>query len=191
MDKQQSPADVVTAVRTAKSAGLDVCCNVLVGYPGETRESLLQTIALLDALRPDQVSVQRLRVMPDTDLATRCEDEGVLDGETWLLDEPDFSDVREFSREGLVVLVRFIGPVTAGAGGLPDPAVARYLVLKGHRPVCDGRAVGEGELAAARLAGACTVRAPKARTGAVSGCGSCAGLVATWLHVCARTEASV
>jgi anaerobic magnesium-protoporphyrin IX monomethyl ester cyclase len=189
MDKQQTPRDVVHATRAAKRAGLDVCCNVLLGYPGETNESLLRTLQLLDVVRPDQLSVQRLRLMPKTDLSNWCEDQGALDDEAWLLDQPDFTYERDFSREGLDVLVRFIGQVTAKAGGLEDPDVAKYLILKGHRPVCGCKAVGEGELSDAWHAGAATVKALKTRTGAISGCGTCAGLVATWLRVCQQGEA--
>jgi radical SAM superfamily enzyme YgiQ (UPF0313 family)/bacterioferritin-associated ferredoxin len=188
MDKQQSARDVARATRAAKGAGLDVCCNVLVGYPGETYESLLRTVELLDELRPDQLSVQRLKLIPKTDLSNTCEEEGTLDEEAWLLDDMDFSYERDFSREGVDVLVRFIGQVTAKVGGLPDPEVAKYLVLKGHRPVCDCRAVGDWELADAWQSGACTVKALKARTGAITGCGTCANLVATWLQVRQRGE---
>jgi anaerobic magnesium-protoporphyrin IX monomethyl ester cyclase len=172
MEKQQVAADVVRATRTAKQAGLDVCCNVLVGYPGENRASLLATLELLDVVRPDQLSVQRLKLMPKTDLSNWCEDEGTLDEEAWLLNEPDFAYERDFSREGLDVLVRFIGQVTAKAGGIGDHNVAKYLVMKGHKPVCDCKAVGKAELYDAWQAGAGTVKALKTRTGAITGCGS-------------------
>lgn len=191
MDKQQSVLDVKAAVRTAKRAGLAVCCNVLVGYPGETERSIFKTIELLDQVRPDQVSVQRLRLMPKTDLSNWCEGEGVVDEEAWLLDESDFSYERDFSREGLDVLVRFIGQVTEKAGGLPESELAKYLVLKGHRPVCGCKAVGEPELLDALQSGAASVKALKARTGAVSGCGTCANIVATWLRVRHDAERTV
>src|SRR5262249_2855883 len=128
MEKQQTALDVTTAVRAAKAVELAVCCNVLIGYPGESRRSLLETIELLDAIRPDQLSVQRLRLMPRTDLSMSCEEEGLLDEEAWLLDERDFSYERDFSREGLEVLVRFIGQITAESGGMPDPDVAKFLI---------------------------------------------------------------
>jgi len=52
------------ALLLARRAGLRVLANIIVGYPGERREDLAQTRALLEAARPDVISVNRFAPLP-------------------------------------------------------------------------------------------------------------------------------
>ena len=183
MGKGQTRRDIVESAAAAKRGGLEVCCNVLVGYPGETSKTILDTILLLAEIRPDRVSVQRLRIMPGTELFRWSEDRGMLDPEAWIVKERDFCYERDFSREGLDVLVRYMQQLNGDAATELNEDLAKYLILKGSRPVCLCRAVGEEELRFAVQSGATSIRALQKQTGATGGCGGCTKIVATLLEV--------
>ncbi len=183
MRKGQTVAETARAVAVARHAGLKVCCNVLIGYPGETRQSLLRTFLMLRQLSPDSLSVQRLRVMPGTELFDYCEREGVLDEEAWILSESNFCYERDFSREALDVVVKFLEQMSGHELLALDKDLAKYIVMKASKPVCLCRAVGEEELRFAVNSGVTSLGALKQRTGAMSGCGKCVNYIATLLHV--------
>lgn len=183
MNKGQTAALAARAVAEAKRAGLAVCCNVLVGYPGETQETILRTLLFLGQLRPDRLSVQRLRVMPGTEVFEHCREQGVMDDEVWLLEDRDFAYEKDFSRAALDALVGLVQQ--AGDIALPetDPDLARYLILEAGRKICLCRDVSEQELRLAVRAGATSLPAVRKFTGATGGCGGCAKIVATLLRV--------
>lgn len=77
--KEFGVADVERAMRTAKAVGLKVNCFLLLGGPGETRETIEETIELMDALGPDTVNVSPgVRIYPNTELAKIAVEEGVV-----------------------------------------------------------------------------------------------------------------
>jgi hypothetical protein len=53
MRKRSDPAAARTAVDSLTSAGVHVVASLVVGFPGETRESLDATVAFLNSLRSD------------------------------------------------------------------------------------------------------------------------------------------
>lgn len=64
------PDDILEAVRLCREAGLVVMCDLLLGAPGETQESLAHTIELMKQIAPDCVGVSLgVRVYPGTQLA--------------------------------------------------------------------------------------------------------------------------
>ena len=79
-------ADVERAVRTARSAGMKVNCFLLLGGPGETRETIDESVELLDRLQPEMVNVSPgVRIYPNTELAAIAVEEGVVSPEDDLL----------------------------------------------------------------------------------------------------------
>ena len=65
-----TPADILNATRRAKEAGMAVMLDLLLGSPGETRESLVRTVELMKQADPDRVGVSvGVRVYPGTELA--------------------------------------------------------------------------------------------------------------------------
>jgi radical SAM superfamily enzyme YgiQ (UPF0313 family) len=65
-----APADILNATRRSKQAGMAVMLDLLLGSPGETRESLVRTIELMRQAAPDRVGVSLgVRVYPGTELA--------------------------------------------------------------------------------------------------------------------------
>jgi hypothetical protein len=58
-----------SGVRTCKDAGIRVCAHIILGLPGETREEMLGTAAVLNGMGIDGVKIHLLHVMKDTPLA--------------------------------------------------------------------------------------------------------------------------
>jgi radical SAM superfamily enzyme YgiQ (UPF0313 family) len=64
------PEDILNTVRWCKESGIAVMLDLLLGSPGETRESILRTIELMRLSDPDRVGVAvGVRVYPGTELA--------------------------------------------------------------------------------------------------------------------------
>ncbi|NSW56450.1 MAG: radical SAM protein [Armatimonadetes bacterium] len=67
LGRAHSPEDIRVAVRACREAGLPVMIDLLLGVPGETLESVSETIALMHALEPDCVGVAvGVRLYPGT-----------------------------------------------------------------------------------------------------------------------------
>lgn len=66
------PADVLNAAQRAKEQGMAVMLDLLLGAPGESRESIEQTVALVRQADPDRAGVSLgVRVYPGTELAAQ------------------------------------------------------------------------------------------------------------------------
>jgi hypothetical protein len=66
------PNDICNATRWAKEEGMAVMLDLLLGSPGETRESIEQTIMVVRQAEPDLAGVALgVRVYPGTELARR------------------------------------------------------------------------------------------------------------------------
>ena len=61
-------ASFITAATLLKERGIRVCAHVILGLPGESREEMLATPALLNRLGIDAVKVHHLHVLTDTAL---------------------------------------------------------------------------------------------------------------------------
>jgi radical SAM superfamily enzyme YgiQ (UPF0313 family) len=90
LGKSFSVADLRVATAAAKVAGLDVCHSLLFGGPGETPETVAETVRVMDELAPTAVvAMAGLRIYPRTRLAEVAREAGVI-GEREPLLEPRF-----------------------------------------------------------------------------------------------------
>lgn len=79
LGKNFSPDDIRRATRLAKENGLEVCHSLSLGAPGETEESLQETMALMEEIAPTAViAMIGLRIFPRTGLAQVAIKEGLL-----------------------------------------------------------------------------------------------------------------
>jgi radical SAM superfamily enzyme YgiQ (UPF0313 family) len=70
LERGFTPGDIANATRWSKEAGLAVMLDLLLGSPGETRESLARTIELVKRADPDRAGVSvGVRLYPGTKLA--------------------------------------------------------------------------------------------------------------------------
>jgi radical SAM protein (TIGR01212 family) len=60
--------DYIVAVRRAKARELRICTHLILGFPGETREDMLATPALLNRLGIDGIKLHNLHVIQHTPL---------------------------------------------------------------------------------------------------------------------------
>jgi radical SAM superfamily enzyme YgiQ (UPF0313 family) len=69
-----NPEDIRNATRWTKDEGMAVMLDLLLGSPGETRESIEQTVEMVRKAGPDRAGVSLgVRVYPGTELARRVD----------------------------------------------------------------------------------------------------------------------
>lgn len=78
LGKNFTKRDVVNAVRTAQSVGIMTCLNIIFGAPGETAETMRETVDLLDDLSPTaNHAMVGIRIFPGTGLQRLAVKEGM------------------------------------------------------------------------------------------------------------------
>jgi radical SAM superfamily enzyme YgiQ (UPF0313 family) len=79
LGKDFAPGDIQRASQFAREAGLEVCHSLSLGAPGETEETLQETIGLMEKISPTAViAMLGLRIFPGTGLARLAQEEGIL-----------------------------------------------------------------------------------------------------------------
>lgn len=81
MDKDQTRADVDTAVARLRDAGIRVGFFLQLGYPGEQREDVQKTLEMIRTLRPDEIGISVAYPLPGTPFHERVK--GQLGRENW------------------------------------------------------------------------------------------------------------
>jgi anaerobic magnesium-protoporphyrin IX monomethyl ester cyclase len=71
------------AIRLAKDAGLFVSVSVMIGYPGETKEMLQETVDLIRRAEPDDVYICVATPYPGTELRRVVEQMGWEMSDDW------------------------------------------------------------------------------------------------------------
>lgn len=104
LGKSFTVADIREASRLCRGLGVDFAHYILFGGPGENRETVLESFALMDEVEPTAViAMTGIRVFPGTPLYGRAVAEGAVPADKALL-EPIFYISPEI-REGLCDLV--------------------------------------------------------------------------------------
>jgi radical SAM superfamily enzyme YgiQ (UPF0313 family) len=79
LGKDFAPEDIQQASHFAREAGLEVCHSLSLGAPGETEETLQETIELMEKVSPTAViAMLGLRIFPGTGLARLAQEEGMI-----------------------------------------------------------------------------------------------------------------
>jgi len=76
----------VGAIRLAQKAGLKACCLLMVGNPGETWDTINDSIKAIKASRPDSLTINPVQVYPQTELYELAKQGGLV-GDSYWLDE--------------------------------------------------------------------------------------------------------
>jgi radical SAM superfamily enzyme YgiQ (UPF0313 family) len=75
------PNDILRAAKSCKEAGMVVMLDLLLGSPGETRQSIIATIELMSQATPERVGIALgVRVYPGTELANLMTQKGMKEG---------------------------------------------------------------------------------------------------------------
>ena len=76
-----TPPDILNASLACKAEGIAVMFDLLLGSPGESRDSIIRTIELMRSAEPDRVGVAvGVRVYPGTELAKVVTQDGPREG---------------------------------------------------------------------------------------------------------------
>ena len=76
-----SPEDIAQTVHWCKESGMAVMLDLLLGSPGESKESLIRTLELMKHMDPERVGLAvGVRVYPGTELARQVKSEGRQEG---------------------------------------------------------------------------------------------------------------
>lgn len=83
MGKNFTVADLISASRVCRDSGMSFCHSLLLGGPGETMETVEQTLSAILAMDPTAViCMVGIRVFPGTRLAKIARDQGVTGPDT-------------------------------------------------------------------------------------------------------------
>jgi len=83
VNKRTTIEQNLKAVRMAKEAGIFVTISLMIGYPGETRETLKQTMDFVKKSKPDDVYVCVATPFPGTELRSLVEKNGWKISSNW------------------------------------------------------------------------------------------------------------
>ncbi|MFC2155228.1 lipid biosynthesis B12-binding/radical SAM protein [Acidobacteriota bacterium] len=77
LDKRFTVRDIMTSHSLCKKAGLNTCCYLLLGGPGENRHTIEETFGVIEELSPTAVIIQGgIRIYPGTALERTAAAEG-------------------------------------------------------------------------------------------------------------------
>ncbi len=88
LNKKERLEDIINAFSFSHKAGVQTTFNVIMGSPGETKQTIEETKILIKACRPTYVSTAVLRVYPGTPLWNKCLEEGFCK-EDWFVTNED------------------------------------------------------------------------------------------------------
>jgi anaerobic magnesium-protoporphyrin IX monomethyl ester cyclase len=95
LKKKVSTEQIENAIKWAKEAGIFVTASIILGYPGETRETLKQTLEFVRKVEPDDVYLCHATPYPGTELRALVERNGwkmVSDWKLYNTMNPIFED---------------------------------------------------------------------------------------------------
>ena len=121
------------AFRLCKEVGIRPRAYLIIGSPGETAQTIRETIELMSEVQPDAGSARPgLWVLPDTELHAMCQEQGLISEETWLNSDETFIYTGEHSLPKLESFVRqFDRGMALNAGFLPYlRVIARQILPK-------------------------------------------------------------
>ncbi len=81
LKRRYSPDDILNAVRYCREEGIVTMLDLLLGAPGESRESIARTLDLVRESGAERIGISSgIRVWPGTDMARQVQDESLQAG---------------------------------------------------------------------------------------------------------------
>jgi radical SAM superfamily enzyme YgiQ (UPF0313 family) len=77
MEKNYTPKDIIKSINTAKETDIITHCNLVIGFPGETSETIDNTINTLEKAQPDTYDAYLLDIAPHTKIYKNAEKFGI------------------------------------------------------------------------------------------------------------------
>jgi radical SAM superfamily enzyme YgiQ (UPF0313 family) len=105
VNKRFTVAQVVQAFALTHQAGIEPCCFLMVGNPGETPETIAETIALIQAIRPATMpTIGITTILPGTKIYERAKRRGLISDDFWLTESPPPLYTGEHDLDDLIAL---------------------------------------------------------------------------------------
>jgi radical SAM superfamily enzyme YgiQ (UPF0313 family) len=82
--------EIKSAFEKAKAARIQTKAFVMVGNPGETQNTVKETLRLLEMIKPDMVTVFKTMVLPNSELYYNMLNAGKITDSIWLDEKVDF-----------------------------------------------------------------------------------------------------
>lgn len=96
---------VQTAFKITHEAGIEPCCFLMVGNPGENPETISETINLILEIRPTTLPIIGITtILPGTDQYKLSKKQGLITDEYWLSDSPPPLYTGEYPIDDLIYL---------------------------------------------------------------------------------------
>ncbi|HDX9588226.1 TPA: cobalamin-dependent protein [Bacillus pseudomycoides] len=102
VQKKTKIEDIVYKIQLTMDLDISARVSLMVGNPGETDETIAETIKLIQSVEPDLWSVNITKIYPGTDLYKKVKQQGLFSDELWLNTEEVPYYTLEHSEEELM-----------------------------------------------------------------------------------------
>jgi len=82
-NKKIKVEDAIESVKMTKAAGINVSIAIMMGYPGETKKTVEESINLAKKLKPDHFGATNVIPYPGTKLFDYCKENDLLTSTNW------------------------------------------------------------------------------------------------------------
>lgn len=142
MKKRLTPDVTARAVETVMKSGAYCHTSFIVGFPGETRQTMDDTVKMIKAVRPTSVSIDVLAPYQGTSVYEMAKADGTLQGDwsaspgdplpwirlDWTTTRKDLEDARKAMLFRVYFNLRYMTRYAAMIIGGMNPTMGRYLV---------------------------------------------------------------
>lgn len=87
MNKRTKVPEMIRAINMVRESGISVGIDLIVGYPGESDETIDETIKTMDKLKLDGIGVGLVTVFPATPLYELARRQGFVEDDYWLTEK--------------------------------------------------------------------------------------------------------
>lgn len=105
INKRFTVRQVAEAFEMTHRSGIEPCCFLMVGNPGETPQTIAETVALVNAIRPAALpTIGIATILPGTDLYELSKHQELITDDYWMTDEFPPLYTGEYDVDGLIML---------------------------------------------------------------------------------------
>lgn len=105
INKRFTVGQVANAFALTHEAGIEPCCFLMVGNPGENPETIAETVVLIEAIRPATMPIIGITtILPGTQIYARAKRQGLIRDDFWLTDAPPPLYTGEHDIDDLIAL---------------------------------------------------------------------------------------